>query len=58
MNVYPAEVLDIHVKDLPVPEGKQVHFITPEDAVVVHIGEYAAAPEEDEDAEGTEAEAK
>lgn len=28
-----------------------VHFITSEDAVVVHIGEYAAAPEEDEDAE-------
>ena len=33
---YPADVRDIHVKDLPIPEGKQVHFITPEDAVVVH----------------------
>ena len=50
--------VDIHVKDLPIPEGKQVHFITPEDAVVVHIGEYEAAPEEDEDAEGAETEAK
>ena len=50
-NGYPADVRDIHVKDLPIPEGKQVHFITPEDAVVVHIGEYAAAPEEDEDAD-------
>ena len=39
-NGYPADVRDIHVKDLPIPEGKQVHFITPEDAVVVHIGEY------------------
>ena len=57
-NGYPADVRDIHVKDLPLPEGKQVHFITPEDAVVVHIGEYAAAPEEDEDAEGAEDEAK
>ena len=57
-NGYPADVRDIHVKDLPIPEGKHVHFITPEDAVVVHIGEYEAAPEEDEDAEGTEAEAK
>ena len=57
-NGYPADVHDIHVKDLPIPEGKQVHFITPEDAVVVHIGEYEAAPEEDEDAEGAEAEAK
>ena len=55
---YPADVRDIHVKDLPIPEGKQVHFITPEDAVVVHIGEYAAAPEEDEEAEDAEAEAK
>ena len=55
---YPADVRDIHVKDLPIPEGKQVHFITPEDAVVVHIGEYEAAPEEDEDAEGAETEAK
>ena len=50
-NGYPADVRDIHVKDLPIPEGKHVHFITPEDAVVVHIGEYEAAPEEDEDAE-------
>ena len=41
-----------------IPEGKQVHFITPEDAVVVHIGEYAAAPEEDEEAEDAEAETK
>ena len=57
-NGYPADVRDIHVKDLPIPEGKQVHFITPEDAVVVHIGEYEAAPEEDEDAEGAETEAK
>ena len=57
-NGYPADVRDIHVKDLPIPEGKHVHFITPEDAVVVHIGEYEAAPEEDEDAEGAEAEAK
>ena len=57
-NGYPADVRDIHVKDLPIPEGKQVHFVTPEDAVVVHIGEYEAAPEEDEDAEGAEAEAK
>ena len=55
---YPADVRDIHVKDLPIPEGKQVHFITPEDAVVVHIGEYEATPEEDEDAEGAETEAK
>ena len=55
---YPADVRDIHVKDLPIPEGKQVHFITPEDAVVVHIGEYAAAPEEDEEAEDAEAETK
>lgn len=55
-NGYPADVRDIHVKDLPIPEGKQVHFITPEDAVVVHIGEYEAAPEEDEDAEGAETE--
>ena len=51
---YPADVRDI----LPIPEGKQVHFITPEDAVVVHIGEYAAAPEEDEEAEDAEAETK
>ena len=50
-NGYPADVRDIHVKDLPIPEGKHVHFITPEDAVVVHIGEYEATPEEDEDAE-------
>lgn len=57
-NGYPADVRDIHVKDLPIPEGKQVHFITPEDAVVVHIGEYEATPEEDEDAEGAETEAK
>ena len=57
-NGYPADVRDIHVKDLPIPEGKQVHFITPEDAVVVHIGEYEAAPEEDEDAESAETEAK
>lgn len=57
-NGYPADVRDIHVKDLPIPEGKQVHFITPEDAVVVHIGEYEAAPEEDEDAEGAETEAE
>ena len=57
-NGYPADIRDIHVKDLPIPEGKQVHFITPEDAVVVHIGEYEAAPEEDEDAEGAETEAK
>ena len=57
-NGYPADVRDIHVKDLPIPEGKQVHFITPEDAVVIHIGEYEAAPEEDEDAEGAETEAK
>lgn len=57
-NGYPADVRDIHVKDLPIPEGKQVHFITPEDAVVVHIGEYEAAPEEDEDAEDAETEAK
>lgn len=57
-NGYPADVRDIHVKDLPIPEGKQVHFITPEDAIVVHIGEYEAAPEEDEDAEGAETEAK
>lgn len=57
-NGYPADVRDIHVKDLPIPEGKQVHFITPEDAVVVHIGEYEAASEEDEDAEGAETEAK
>ena len=35
---YPADVRDIHVKDLPIPEGKQVHFITPEDAVVVQSG--------------------
>ena len=33
-NGYPADVRDIHVKDLPIPEGKQVHFITPEDAVL------------------------
>ena len=51
-NGYPADVRDIHVKDLPIPEGKHVHFITPEDAVVVHIGEYEAAPDEDEDADG------
>ena len=57
-NGYPADVRDIHVKDLPIPEGKQVHFITPKDAVVVHIGEYEATPEEDEDAEGAETEAK
>lgn len=57
-NGYPADVRDIHVKDLPIPEGKQVHFITPEDAIVVHIGEYEATPEEDEDAEGAETEAK
>lgn len=57
-NGYPADVRDIHVKDLPISEGKQVHFITPEDAVVVHIGEYEATPEEDEDAEGAETEAK
>ena len=57
-NGYPADVRDIHVKDLPIPEGKQVHFITPEDSVVVHIGEYEATPEEDEDAEGAETEAK
>ena len=57
-NGYPADVRDIHVKDLPIPEGKQVHFITPEDAVVVHIGEYAAAPEEDEEAEDAETETK
>lgn len=56
---FDASVHDIHVKDLPIPEDKHVHFITPEDAVVVHIGEYAAAEDEDEeDADGEKAEAK
>ena len=56
---FDANVRDIHVKDLPIPADKHVHFITPEDAVVVHIGEYQAAEEEDEEeADAEKAEAK
>lgn len=56
---FDTNVRDIHVKDLPIPADKHVHFITPEDAVVVHIGEYQAAEEEDEeDADAEKAEAK
>ena len=50
------DVREFHVKDLVIPEGKTVHFTTPEDTRIVHIAEYANNGE-DEVAEDSDADA-
>ena len=47
------DVREFHVKDLVIPEGKKVHFTTPENTLIFHIAEYANDGE-DEDAEATD----
>ena len=43
------DVREFHVKDLVIPEGKKVHFTTPEDTLIFHVAEYANNGEDEED---------
>ncbi|MCH1981734.1 50S ribosomal protein L25 [Ruminococcus sp. OA3] len=42
------EIKVMHVKDLVLPENKDVQFITPEDAMIFHISDYVKNTEAEE----------